>query len=251
MSAVALRLVACIAMLIDHIGYSYGIMSFRLIGRLAFPIFLFLIYNGYQHTSSKWRYALRLAIFAAVSQIPFSLFSHNTLNGTNGNVFFTLLVCLLCFWSSDRMRKHRVWKWFCLLPWLLAFSLYYFGLVRSDYGAKAVLMALSLFLFYDKALWKRILLVCATGCSLFYSFLISCLIGLKDVIVGDPVIISYPCQWAILQVFSLLAFVFIFSYNGKKGGISCSKLGSKCVQYGFYLFYPVHMLILWLIRVLF
>lgn len=251
MSAFALRLIACIAMLIDHIGYSYGIMSFRIVGRLAFPIFLFLIYNGYQHTSNKWKYALRLAVFAILSQIPFSLFSYNEVFRTNGNVFFTLFICLICFWTSDLMSKNRILKWFCLIPWIMAFGLYYFGLIRSDYGAKAVLLALSIFLFYGEALWKRILLVCSAACSVFYSFALSCLIALKDLIMGDPIMLSVPNQWASLQAFSLFAFVFIFSYNGKKGGISCSKLGSKCIQFGFYLFYPVHMLILWLIRVLF
>lgn len=251
MSAFTLRLIACVAMLIDHIGYSYGILSFRIIGRLAFPIFLFLIYNGYQHTSSKWRYAFRLAFFAILSQIPFSLFGHNTFLDSNGNVFFTLLICLICFWTGDLMRGNKVLKWFCLIPWIMAFGMYYLGLIRSDYGAKAVLMALSIFLFYGEALWKRVLLVVSTSCSVFYSFLLSCVIALKDLIVGDPVMLSIPNQWAILQAFSLLAFIFIFAYNGQKGGVSNSKLGAKIVQYGFYLFYPAHMLILWLIRMLF
>ena len=251
MSAFMLRLIACIFMLIDHIGYAFNISAFRIIGRLAFPIFLFLIYNGYLHTSCKWRYGLRLGIFAILSQIPFSLFGHNTLLYPNGNVFFTLLICLICFWIGDIMRKNKVLKWFCLAPWICAFVIYYFGFIRSDYGAKAVLMATCLFLFYDKALWKRVLLVLGTACSVFYSFFLSLVIALKDVIVGDPVHISYPNSWAMIQVFCLLAFLFIFAYNGEKGFVAKSKWGGKLLQYGFYLFYPVHMLILWLLRMLF
>ena len=55
-------------------------------------------------------------------------------------------------------------------------------------------------------------------------------------------------RWEILQAFSLLALPLIFLYNGKKGGFKNKKLAKK-IQYAFYLFYPVHMLLLWLLRI--
>ena len=119
MSALALKIIACVCMLLDHIGYFWGIDSLRIIGRLAFPIFVYMIYNGYRHTSNKGKYALRLAIFAVGTQIPFNLFCYGTLWYNNGNVFFTLLAALLCLWSVDAMLKHKTLRWFCLLPRLL------------------------------------------------------------------------------------------------------------------------------------
>lgn len=75
MSALALRLIACLAMLIDHIGYAWGISELRYIGRIAFPIFAFLIVNGYRHTRSVQKYMLRLAVFAVISEVPCDLLS--------------------------------------------------------------------------------------------------------------------------------------------------------------------------------
>ena len=64
MSALVLRCIACIAMLFDHIGFQYNILPFRIVGRIAFPIFVYLICNGYRHTSDRGKYALRLGFFA-------------------------------------------------------------------------------------------------------------------------------------------------------------------------------------------
>lgn len=249
MSAFGLRIIACISMLIDHIGYSYGITFFRIIGRLAFPIFLFLIYNGYKHTSSKIRYALRLGLFALLSQVPFSLFCSNQWLIVKGNVFVTLLICLLCFWLADLLRRDRIGKYICLVPWILAFAVYFFGYFHSDYGPKAVLMGASLFLFYGKNLWKRLMLIVCFAGSLFYSYAISLAVAFKNYLLGASLALAIPGQWEWIQLFSLFAFVFIFAYNGKKGGIRGTKTAQKRMQYGFYLFYPAHMLILWLIRV--
>lgn len=251
MSAFTLRVIACVSMLIDHIGYSYGIILFRIIGRLAFPIFLFLIYNGYKHTSSKIRYALRLGLFALLSQVPFSLFCSNQWLIARGNVFVTLLICLLCFWMADLLRRTRIGKYICLAPWILAFAAYFFGFIHSDYGPKAVLMGASLFLFYGKTLWKRfMLLVCFAG-SLFYNYAISLVVAFKNYLLGASLTLAMPGYWELIQLYSLFALVFIFAYNGKKGGTRGTKTAQKRIQYGFYLFYPAHMLILWLIRVLF
>ena len=71
----ALRIIACVSMLLDHIGFAFNINILRIIGRLAFPLYVYLLYNGYKHTSNRFLYAVRLGVFAAVSQIPFSLFT--------------------------------------------------------------------------------------------------------------------------------------------------------------------------------
>ena len=241
MSALVLKLIACICMLLDHIGYCWGIGSLRIVGRIAFPIFVYLIYNGYRHTSSKAKYALRLALFALISQIPFNLFGYGTLWSNNGNVFFTLLAALLCLWSVDGMFHHRILRWFSLLPTLAVCLLYYKGILASDYGAIGILMLL-VFYFCDRpgAIWK-VLTVLGFYCAIYHGQLLQALLSLMG---NTPLPVLSP--WWLTQFYAGLALPFIFAYNGEKGTIG-GKTGGKLLQYGFYLFYPLHMVVLWLI----
>ena len=233
MSVLTLRLIACIAMLLDHIGYWLNIMPFRIVGRIAFPIFCYLIYNGFVYTSSPLRYGLRLGIFALISQIPFSLFAYNQLLVTNGNVFVTLLMALLCIWMTERMLAYPKLRWISLVPAGILFLLCHFGVIRSDYDAKGVLMVM---VFYLTARWgwdKRL--------TMFAGIAAECIYGLLSAL---PSGIS---TWTWIQCFSLAALPFLLLYNGRKGRLPNKKWAAKAVQYGFYLFYPVHMLVLWFI----
>jgi hypothetical protein len=93
-----LKVIAMVTMLIDHIGYLFlpSMMIFRTIGRIAFPIFAYLIGIGYDHTSSLKKYVLRLFIFALVTQIPYSFFNRNlTFEPYNLNILFTLVLGLI------------------------------------------------------------------------------------------------------------------------------------------------------------
>lgn len=93
-----LKVIAMFTMLIDHIGYLFfpNMMIFRTIGRIAFPIFAYLIGIGYDHTSSLKKYMLRLFIFALITQIPYSFFNRNiTFESYNLNILFTLLLGLV------------------------------------------------------------------------------------------------------------------------------------------------------------
>ena len=248
MSAFALRLIACLAMLADNIGYCYGIEILRIIGRMAFPLFVYLIYNGYRHSSHRWKYALRLGLFALISQVPFSLFCANKVLIENGNVFVTLLVCLLVVWGTDFAWKHKLICILSPIPALVGFGLYYFGILHSDYGPKGVLMIMVFYMFSGKQHWKRIATTVGVLISVFYARLLAvgfwCLYALQGKAYTMPAI----TRWEILQAFSLLALPLIFLYNGKKGGFKNKKRAKK-IQYAFYLFYPVHMLVLWLLRI--
>lgn len=243
MSALMLRLIACAAMLIDHIGYVYAIAPLRIVGRIAFPVFAYLIYNGYRHTANPVKYAVRLAVFALISQVPFALFCHYTDYFQNGNVFVTLLMSLLCVWAADVMAKNRVTKWFCLLPALLVITGYHFGLLRSDYGAKGIIMVMVFWLLDGKEIWKRALTCALVLGAVYYSPILGCALNL---IRGNGFAFSLT-SWEKTQVWSLLALPLIFAYNGQKGKMPGGMVGAKIAQYGFYAFYPVHMLMLWLI----
>ena len=245
MSAFWLRLIACVAMLLDHIGYLHNDMTLRAFGRIAFPIFAFLLWNGFRHTSNRWRYALRLAVFALLSQIPYSLLLKNQLSGTNGNVFFTLLVTLLCVWATDLMLKGRVSKWLCWVPTVFLCLAYLRGWLQSDYGARGIVLVMSFYLFDGKKWYQR--LAVGIGCllSLFYGQLASMAMGL---VLHGKLTIPVLGKWDWWQLFSLAALPLIFLYNGKKGPTPQNKFLVKAVQLGFYLFYPAHMLLLWLLR---
>lgn len=249
MSALALRIVACVAMLIDHIGYFTHITAFRIIGRVAFPLFAYLIYNGYCHTSSKTRYALRLLVFALLSQVPFSLFCYDRLWAVNGNVFISLLVALLCLWSVDVMRSNRVLRWVCLLPTIVICALYYKGVIVSDYGAIGVLMVL-VFYFCDHDGIQWMMLTCfGFLAAVFYDYVLALCKQAAFFLIGADAVLPILSTWKMQQVFSVLALPLIFVYNGEKGKLP-DGVSPRLVQYCFYLFYPVHQLILWLIKLL-
>ena len=244
MSALVLRIIACVAMLLDHIGYIQNNLVLRAIGRIAFPIFVYLICNGFRHTSCRWRYALRLGIFAVISQIPFSLLSSNTLTYQTGNVFFTLLAALLCIWATDILRANKIGKWFIWLPIAIVCILYQLGWLRSDYGARGVVLAMIFYLFDGRKWWQRLLV--AIGCLLaaFYNQLVSVAIAF---VLGRDVVFPTLRRWDLWQLFSLGSLPLIFCYNGEKGLQPAKKVPAKLMQIGFYLFYPVHMIVLWLL----
>lgn len=245
MSALALKILACVSMLLDHIGFFWNIHSLRVIGRIAFPIFVYMIYNGYRHTSNKGKYALRLAIFAVGTQIPFNLFVYGQLFYNNGNVFFTLLAALLCLWSVDAMLQHRLLRWFSLLPTLTACFLYYKEIIISDYGAVGILMIL-VFYFCDRegVRWK-LLTVIGFYCAIYYTELVGILLA----VVRNTSLPSLGA-WEQTQAYAGFALPFIFAYNGQKGTIG-GKSGGKVLQYGFYLFYPLHMVVLYFLSYIF
>lgn len=248
MSALALRIIACLTMLLDHIGYLYGITPFRIIGRISFPIFLFLIVNGYRHTSNRFLYALRLGVFAALSQVPFSLFTNGSYLISKGNVLFTLLLCLLCIWISDAMDGNRLLRRLSLLPMVAAFCLYHSGTISSDYGVKAILLATVFFAFDRNTPGDKLLLSIGMLISLYYNYIISCMRELFVFVQGGQAVLPSMSRWDSLQIFSLLSLVFILTYNGKPGLRPGRKAASKVMQYGFYAFYPLHMLLLWALK---
>lgn len=248
MSALTLRIIACLAMLVDHIGYINGNIYYRIIGRIAFPIFVYLITNGFRHTSSRIRYALRLALFALISQIPFSLFCYGSIAFHHGNVLFTLLLGLLCIWSIDILRKKTYLRWIALLPTLFVCGIYYFGIISSDYGMRGILLTVVFYLFHGKSIPKRILMTVGALLSVFSYYALSLGVAVAKWALGNALILPSMTQWEFLQIYSLGALIFIFMYNGRKGTYPKNRKTAKLLQYGFYAFYPVHQMILWAIR---
>ena len=104
-----LKLIACLCMLIDHLGASCfsSVIVLRIIGRLAFPIYCFLLVEGAVHTHDMKKYILRMGIFALISEIPFDLaLFHRVIYPGHQNVFFTLGLGLLAIWFIEHPIEH-------------------------------------------------------------------------------------------------------------------------------------------------
>jgi hypothetical protein len=161
LSGSSLKVIAMVTMVIDHTacyfvsgGWEYECM--RGIGRIAFPIFAFLIAEGYRHTRRKWDYGRNLLIFAFISEIPWMLLH------TDGshNVLFTLLAGFCCIAILDKLRSHKVML--ILLVLLIAFSA---SVLNSDYGIQGVALILIFYLLKDKLLLQLLFIL-----PLFYDF---------------------------------------------------------------------------------
>lgn len=111
LSGSALKVIAVVSMTIDHIAYnildqqlgmgdSWLYETMRCIGRLAFPIFAFLIVEGYRHTRHVGRYMLALLVTAIVAEIPWQLLG----NAESHNVVFTLLLGLVAIFLVDHIH---------------------------------------------------------------------------------------------------------------------------------------------------
>ena len=244
-----LRTIACIAMLIDHIGVQYDIMFFQIIGRIAFPIFVYLICNGLRHTANPRNYALRLAIFALLSQVPYSLFLYGEVLADTGNVFFTLLLALLSLWSADELHTRFDSHLVALLPALIVCLAYHLNWIVTDHGARGVIMAMVFYYFDGRSLHHRLLMTFGVLVTVPVEVFQACGNSLLLALQGQCFILPQFHWKDFYQIYSMLALIFIFSYNGKKGDYPGGKVTEKLIQYSFYAFYPVHQLVLWLINI--
>ena len=259
LSGTTLKLMACVTMLIDHIGASCleagllvpliasGTFStdpaaasllqldrvLRYIGRLAFPIFAFMAVEGYFHTHSFRKYALRLALFAVLSEVPFDLMYGGTwFYPVHQNVIWTLLFGLLGIHLMETVRKKQKTWLYLLTALLVVLSGTVLGtLSMVDYYGTGVLTIFIFYFFRGRKWW------CLAGQLLaLYWVNVQLLGGLLY-----PVHI-FGMEFEICQQgLALLALLPIWLYRGRQG------YHSKPFQYACYAFYPVHMLILVLI----
>ena len=168
----ALKLIAMLTMLIDHLGsaivrymniplftafgYSVDLYSvMRLIGRFSFPIYAFLLVEGFLHTSNPKKYARDLLAFALISEIPWNLEHTGTLFCSHQNVMFTLLLGLLGIWVI-RDYHDRPGKQILYLLGLLAISIF----LQADYGCRGFGFILLLYLLREKSLYRAVIGTC-------------------------------------------------------------------------------------------
>lgn len=213
-----LKLIACAAMLIDHVGDALfpGAQLFRIIGRVAFPLFCYCMTVGLLYTHDIRRYLLRLAVFAVLSQ-PFYVLAFHPYHFfeelTNPNIFCTLFLSLLALWGF----KER--KWFISLAAFFAVSWWNF-----DYSGNGVLLMLIFYLCRERP---------RLGCALSLAFWLPCLFWGGELAIGA---FSFD-----RQVFAALSVPLIYAHT---------HVNPKIPKLAFYAFYPLHLAAIAALRLL-
>ena len=220
MSSFVIKLIAVVTMFMDHFGdVVVGHHSWlNYFGRIAFTLFCFQFVIGYKNTSNLKKYILRMVLFAVIAQIPFMIMVHR-MNGEyfSLNIFFEFLLGFAMLYIFDNL-DYKIIKWIIIILIMIASHFFH-----TDYEFYGLLLILGLYIFYDDKL----------GCS-FIIIIFSIFSNLKLLqYVGYP---YYSLISIILRmvVGSLAIFPIIF-YNNKKG---------PSIKYLFYLFYPIHILLL-------
>lgn len=230
LSAAALKLLAITAMCIDHFAwlflplYSPMGQLLHALGRTTIPIMCFFIAEGYHKTHSIKRYAVRLAVFALVAQVPYTYFRTGEWeffgSAFQMNVIFTLLCCLLAVWVWDT-KGNTAAGWVSLFLLCLVASV-------GDWSAFAVLFTLAFAMYRGDPSRQRLFFsVVAVSAAAFLAY-------------STALQPNAPFWGGFFQFGLLLALPLLRLYNGQRGGTT----GMKWV---FYLFYPLHLLVLALV----
>lgn len=236
-TSTGLKMIALIIMLVDHIGASIverylfangiGLLSLnsdtgvtfmqvfdvvlRIIGRIAFPVFCFCIVEGFHYTRSRVSYMVRMFLFAVISEAPFDFaFSGKFVDWSHQNVFMTLGIAILALWIiEDVLPRQNFYneankKIFIILIYVGTAILS--EVLRADYGALGIV---AICVIYSGRMRGR----------------------QKAMAMGDVILTIGN----LLEISSFLSVVLIHFYTGKRG---------RGMKYFFYIFYPVHLLIL-------
>ena len=223
----ALKWIALLTMIVDHVAYTAepvlnetAYLVMRGIGRLAFPLFTFCIVEGFLHTKSLPKYALRLGIFAVLSEVPFDMmvkqswvyFGHN-------NVLWTFLILLAVLFGLDRIRKRFAGVPEILLSLLtVAAGAGLACVTNTDYSWCGVVLGSVFFLFRDKK-WL--------------------MLGLAALTLACESIENW------IELVALASLGLILCYDGRK-----SLIERELPRYFFYVMYPLHLLMLGLYGIL-
>lgn len=217
----ALKLIAMVSMVFDHVGDMFfpGLEWPRMVGRLAMPIFAFCIAEGYSHTKDKNKYLLRMGIFALISEIPFDLAFDGEIGLGHQNIMVTFFLAIIALRLFDLVRgkraddtgKYNIGR--TILGVLPVVIMAVIAIVlKTDYHLFGVM---SVFLFYA---FKDFGQIIRSGVGVAFLALTRTM--------------GYYCTTG-------LSFIPLALYNGKKG---------KGLKWLFYIFYPGHLLLLYLIK---
>lgn len=211
MTSFTLKMVALGSMMIDHVGYTFSSVwntyFMRLVGRVAFPVYAFLIAEGCRNTSDIRKYLIRLGIFALLSEIPFDLFMVGRVFAPGyQNVFFTLFFGVMAIWAYEtalsKKWNHGISVFICIPFAAFAY------LMKTDYGAYGVVAIFSCYL--SKTRWQQ---------------------------AASLTLVMFATYVGNISMFAatLPAVLLISMYDGRRG---------IPIKFAFYVAYPIHLLIL-------
>lgn len=230
-----IKLIACISMFIDHLAIVYLLLSMvvafnadtfdgmRIIGRIAFPLYCFLLVEGFVHTKNRMKYLISILITAFISQIPFSLLFNPKFFEISGvsvptlNVCFTLGIGLITLMCIEKVKKpednenylsHMLYYGLNLLIIILSCTVTY--ILDTDYSYTGIILIVILYYL------RKTDIICLITGFVVFSALID-------------------------NIWVLPSFVIMYMYNGKRG----KNIGK--FKYLFYAFYPLHMAFLYLL----
>lgn len=250
MTQFALKLIALLSMLLDHtakvlpvtellspwLGMETAMLvrdTMLVLGRMAFPMFAWFAAEGCRRTSSMGKYVLRLLVFAVLSEIPFQLCfygrSFDALVPACHNVLFTMLLAALAVWAGKGLEQLRVPELVAyLLPALIAITLGWF--LHTDYNAWGVALILGLYYMNDR---KGQFLWMAAWISVFQLIWHG----------WNGNTLTWLSASGNIQLLywlgALTGEAVLMTYNGERG---------PRIKWLFYVFYPVHLLLLFFLR---
>lgn len=259
-SSSTLHIIAMVLMFCDHLCMTLlgNQMWLHYIGRIAYPIFAFMLVEGFRHTGNLKKYFLRMIIFALISEIPFDFMCGGTwFFPTQQNVMFTFLISMLLMLLMEQPKKIKkkagkyiVFAITAIFALLIGFIVGTITMV--DYFGGGIVMVLCFYLFqgdrilsfkieYKKG-WIRYLVIWINRIAQAYLVWQIC----NEMIGGlcANITIFGKTFEVVVEAFGIFAMIPIWLYNGEKG------IKSKPFKYCCYAFYPAHILILVILQYL-
>ncbi len=224
MSARQLKWLAWITMTIDHIGYFQypSAIWLRMIGRLSFPLFAFLVCEGYRHTANKKQYFIRMAGSAALTQLLFTFAQVGFVN-----VMVTFSFAIAAMYCYDR-------KWHLGIAGII----YLTTLINPDYSYYGVTLILLYYIFQERRGYQIASLAITT-----------ILFTMQYVLIEPEYFMLILRHFAVyyfnfIQLLAIFSGIFLYFYNGSKGKKFRHPWLAIVEKYFFYIYYPLHILLL-------
>lgn len=223
MSSFLLRLIALLAMFADHAGLALfpAVGAFRCVGRLAFPLYCFLLAQGYLHTRNLRAYAVRLLLLALLSEIPFDLLIFaSPVSSVEQNVLFSLLLGLLALYAADALRDRPLHAWLGVMSICVAAMA-----ANVSYGWLGPVLCLAAYFGRND---RRRLTLSMLGALGLYSLSLA--------------LSGVAASWVLVSLCAPLALIPMLLYSGKPG----PRL--PLLTFLFYAAYPLHLAALVILR---
>ena len=217
-----LKMIAMLTMLCDHVALTFfpSSLLLRILGRISFPIFAYMIAEGCRYTKCRWKHFAMLFGLGAICQVVFLV----AMNSWYMGILLTFSLSILTIYAIDSYLKDRTNRRLgvmiaalcgvVLVSVLLPGLLFEYGFT-FDYGPFGVFLPVAI--YYARLKWLKMLVMLAA-------------------------LIGWGIAWGGVRWFALLALPFLLLYNGERGRMR--------MKYLFYIFYPSHLVLLYLISLI-